>query len=57
MSELSEIDQVREQRDIAQARCAQLESELEKTKMLLHYARKAAEDEYQLRMKANAVNG
>lgn len=51
MAEISEIDQVRYDRDVARARVAQLESELRHTKMLLRYAQEAAEAEYQLRVR------
>lgn len=47
MSELSEIDEIRDQRDIAKARVVQLERELARAKFLLEYAEKAAYAEYQ----------
>lgn len=49
---MSEIDEVRCQRDLARAENARLKRECERLTMLLHYAQLAIRAEYELRVKS-----
>jgi hypothetical protein len=51
--ELSEIDQVRCQRDTARTQNARLQEDNERLSELLHYARLAIVGEYEMRSQAN----
>lgn len=47
---MTEIDEVRWQRDLARAENERLKRECERLSMLLHYAKAAIREEYELRV-------